>query len=193
MEHQLISSFEHLFFFLQIFWLISSIPLSFEPPEDWIFCHLPANLLPSFLQFLESYRMLWMLVNMNKPCLVPHASRITIFTETFVVCPMNESDLGYTFPGQMIKHVKILLVVFPKRGLGRKKKKNGNCKAFCVTRKHKKTNNHYLEVLEQDDIFRIFNMKLHNTDAIISNFRITFALPTYANVNQENALLYVLH
>ena len=74
-----------------------------------------------------------MLVNMNKPCLVPHASRITIsgtiFTETFLVCPMNESDLGYTFPGQKIKHVKTL-GSFSKKRARKKEKKERQLQSF---------------------------------------------------------------
>ena len=103
---------------------------------------------------------------------------------------MNESDLGYTLPGR-------ILVVRPKTALERKKRKKRMTivKLFALhANARKQTITIYLEVLEQDDIFRIFNIELHNLlDAIISNFRIISALATYSNVNEENALPYVLH
>ena len=88
-----------LLFFLRIFYL-STLFLSVLTLEHWIFRHLLANLFPSFWLFLVLFRMLWMLVIVNKPYHVEHASQMTIWRsismETFLVSSMNESDLGHT-------------------------------------------------------------------------------------------------
>ena len=70
------------FLFLPTCLLIKSISLFFD---TWIFCHLLANLFPSFWLFLVLFWMLWMLVTIHKSCHVPHTSWIVtlgvIFTK----------------------------------------------------------------------------------------------------------------
>ena len=67
MEHQLVFSFEHLFFFRRRF------PLSIL---NSIFYHLLINLFPIFWLFLVLFRMLCMLLIVNEVCHVSSASRI---------------------------------------------------------------------------------------------------------------------
>ena len=97
-----------------------------------------------FWQFLVLFWMLWMLVNVHKPCHVPYASRIptsgTIFRERcFGVFKEWVRSWSHVFLITKIKTLaKKLLVVRPEKVTRRKKNKktyNGNCKAFRVKRK----------------------------------------------------------
>ena len=59
------------------------------------------NLFPRFWLFLVLFWMLWMLVNVHKPCHVPHASRKTttwrtIFTERLFGVSKEWVNLGHT-------------------------------------------------------------------------------------------------
>ena len=67
-----------------LFW-----PLNYQ----WVTSRLATRAFPSFWLSLVPFRMLWMLVMINKPCHVPHTSWMTtcrkIFTELFC-CVCNE-------------------------------------------------------------------------------------------------------
>ena len=90
------------FFFLQTFLLINSTFLCFDLLSSSYYlatcvtCFRVSG--ACFWQFLVHFWLLWILVTVHEPCLVPHASRITawgtIFREIFLVCPRNGSDLS---------------------------------------------------------------------------------------------------
>ena len=91
-----------LFFFLQTFLLINSTFLCFDLLSSSYYlatcvtCFRVSG--ACFWPFLVHFWLLWILVTVHEPCLVPHASRITawgtIFREIFLVCPRNGSDLS---------------------------------------------------------------------------------------------------
>ena len=87
------------FLFLQSFLHISSISFCCD---SWIICHLLHNLFLCFLRpFLVLFWMLRMLVTVNNPCHVSHASRITTLGTFFLrkyllLGSRNELFLGHT-------------------------------------------------------------------------------------------------
>ena len=124
-SNQLLNLIIFSFLFLQTFLFINSSSLCFNP---WIFCHLLANLFPSFWLFLVLFWMLWMLVTVFKPCHVLHASRITtsetLFMEKFSVS--KESVRSWSHASLIIYHktfAKKLKAVRPKSCREREKEK----------------------------------------------------------------------
>ena len=134
MKQQSISSFEHLFLFLQTFALLYSISLCFD---RWIFSHLLANLFPSYRIFIVLFRMLGMLFTVNKACHVPHVLGMTtwgtIFMERFFVSKEWVRSWSYA---SLLANLKMFHKNFWPSV--QKKKKNGNCKAFSVSLKRNK-------------------------------------------------------
>ena len=129
------------FSFPRSFLLISSIFLSFD---NWIFFHLLINLYLSFWLFLVPSRMLWMLVAMNKwmICAIRFGNNNVgnnFFKNMFSVSNEMTAILVTRFLGnESKKRLRTnFLSVCPKTATRkrRRRRKKGNCKAFCVTSK----------------------------------------------------------
>ena len=86
----------------------------------------------NFWLFLVLFWMLWMLVPVNKPRHVPHASQITTWGTIF-----TKIVFGVSKEQSVIQNVPLKAFSNPSKNSARnKEKKNGSCKAFRFTRKH---------------------------------------------------------